>query len=63
MAEEGDTHVLRPWASVSKLAVALAVAFEVDQSHCAYNDVVISETGAKLAQLMSHCSEIGRAHV
>lgn len=59
VAEEGDIGVLRPWASVSKLAVALGIAFEVDQSHCSYEEVVKSETGATLAQLVSHCSGLG----
>lgn len=56
--EEGDLEVVRPWASVTKMAVALAVGVEVDWDLHAYEEVV-GPGGATLAHLLSHSSGLG----
>jgi CubicO group peptidase (beta-lactamase class C family) len=56
--DEGDLEVVRPWASVTKMAVALAVGVEVDWDLHAYDEVV-GPNGATLAHLLSHSSGLG----
>lgn len=58
VAESGDLGARRPWASVSKMAVAMAVGVEVDWGLHSYEEVVGPE-GATLAHLMSHASGLG----
>ncbi len=56
--ESGDLDEPRPWASVTKLAVALAVAVEVDLGRRAYEEV-LGPDGATLAHLLAHASGLG----
>jgi len=56
--EEGDLHVVRPWASVTKMAVALAVGVEIDWEHHRYEENV-GPGPATLANLLSHSSGLG----
>lgn len=58
VAEGGDLDERRSWASVSKLAVALAVGVDVDWGLHAYEEVV-GPQGATLAHLLSHASGLG----
>ncbi len=58
LASVGPVGEQRPWASVSKLAVALACARECDEGRARDEDPV-GETGATLAQLLSHCGGYG----
>lgn len=56
--EEGDLSVVRPWASVTKMAVALAMGIEVDwEAH--HYDEPVGGNGATLAHLLSHSSGLG----
>lgn len=57
--EAGDLEGPRPWASVSKMAVALAVGVEQDWGLHDYDEVV-GPDGATLAHLLSHASGLGR---
>ena len=56
--EEGDLRAVRSWASVTKMAVALAVGVEVDWEHHRYEERVGSGP-ATLANLLSHSSGLG----
>ncbi len=56
--EFGDLDEPRPWASVTKLAVALAAAVEVDEGRRDY-DEVLGPDGATLAHLLAHASGLG----
>ena len=58
VAALGDLEVERPWASVSKLAVALAVGAEVDAGRVRYEDAA-GPPGATVAHLLSHSSGLG----
>ncbi len=55
VASVGDLDVVRPWASVSKLAVALAVGVEVDWGLHDYAEPA-GPPGSTLAHLLSHSS-------
>jgi CubicO group peptidase (beta-lactamase class C family) len=56
--EVGDLDAVRPWASISKMAVALAFGVELDWSLHAYHEVV-GPSGANFANLLSHSSGLG----
>jgi CubicO group peptidase (beta-lactamase class C family) len=56
--EYGDLDEVRPWASVSKMAVALAFGVEVDWNMHAYDEIV-GPHGATYAHLLSHSSGLG----
>ncbi len=58
VAAVGDLGARRPWASVSKMAVALAVGVEVDWGLHDYAETV-GPQGATLANLLSHSSGLG----
>ncbi len=58
IAEEGDLDVVRPWASVSKMAVSLAFAIEVDWDLHSLTES-LGPRGATLANLLSHTSGLG----
>ncbi len=58
VGESGDLAEPRPWASVSKLAVGLAVAVEVDLGRRTYEEV-LGPDGATLAHLLAHASGLG----
>lgn len=58
VAQFGEVDEPREWASVSKLAVALAVARDVSHGRHSYEDVV-STDGATLAHFLSHSSGWG----
>lgn len=58
VVEVGDLDAPREWASVSKVAVALAVGVEVERGTCAYEDVT-GPDGATLAHLLAHASGLG----
>ncbi len=54
----GDQHVVRPWASVSKMAVAMAFAVEVDWGLHQITEN-FGPRGATLSNLLSHSSGLG----
>jgi len=56
--ESGDLDEVRPWASVSKMAVALAFGVEIDWGFHAYSETV-GPRGANFANLLSHSSGLG----
>jgi len=56
--EVGDLDEVRPWASVSKMAVSMAFGVEIDWEMHAYSDVV-GPKGANFANLLSHSSGLG----
>jgi CubicO group peptidase (beta-lactamase class C family) len=56
--EQGDLGEVRPWASVSKMAVAMAFGVEVDWAMHAYDETV-GPQGATFANLLSHSSGLG----
>ncbi|MFI5036041.1 MAG: serine hydrolase [Acidimicrobiales bacterium] len=58
LGEAGDLDERRPWASVSKLAVALAVGVEHDWGLHDFGEVV-GPRGATIAQLLSHSAGLG----
>ncbi len=58
VAHCGDVAARRPWASVSKLVVAMAVGIDVDDGRCRYEQEV-DLTGATLAHLLSHSGGFG----
>jgi CubicO group peptidase (beta-lactamase class C family) len=58
VGEEGDLDEVRPWASVSKMAVAMAFGVEVDCGVHQFTDV-FGPDGATLANLLSHSSGLG----
>ncbi len=58
VATLGDLDAVRPWASVSKLVVALAVGVDVDAGRVHYEDAA-GPPGATVAHLLSHSSGLG----
>jgi len=58
LASRGDLDEVRPWASVTKLATALAAAREVDEGRADLRDVVVGDD-ITLAHLLSHSSGLG----
>lgn len=58
LASHGDLDAVRPWASVTKLATALAAAIDVEDGRARLDDAVGPE-GSTLAHLMSHSSGLG----
>jgi CubicO group peptidase (beta-lactamase class C family) len=56
--ETGDLDDVRSWASVSKMAVALAFGVDVDRGLHAFSEV-FGPHGATLANLLSHSSGLG----
>lgn len=56
--EEGDLLAVRPWASVTKMTVALAMGVEVDWEAHRYDERV-GNGGTTLAHLLSHSSGLG----
>jgi hypothetical protein len=56
--EHGDLDAVRTWASVSKLAAALAFGVEIDWELHAYSDSA-GPQGANFANLFSHSSGLG----
>lgn len=56
--EAGDLDEVRPWASVSKMAVALAFGMEVDWDDHQFTQN-FGPRGATLANLLSHSSGLG----
>lgn len=56
--ESGDLDEIRPWASVSKMAVAMAFGVEIDWDLHAYSESV-GPRGANFANLFSHSSGLG----
>jgi CubicO group peptidase (beta-lactamase class C family) len=56
--EHGDLDEVRPWASVSKMAVAMAFGVEVDWEMHSYDESV-GPHGASFANLLSHSSGLG----
>lgn len=58
VVESGDLSAVRPWASVSKMAVAMAFGVEMDWGLHAYSEMV-GPRGANFANLLSHSSGLG----
>jgi CubicO group peptidase (beta-lactamase class C family) len=58
VVEAGDLEAVRPWASVSKMAVSLAFAVEFDWELHAPTEG-LGPRGATLANLLSHSSGLG----
>ena len=58
VARSGDVAVPRPWASVSKLVVAMAIGADADDGRCRYEQPV-GPTDATLAHLLSHSGGFG----
>jgi len=58
VGERGDLDEVRPWASVSKMAVALAFGVEIDWELHTYTETV-GPQGANFANLFSHSSGLG----
>lgn len=58
VAEIGDLDDVRPWASVSKMAVALAMGVENDWDLHKFTEGV-GPRGATIANLLSHSSGLG----
>jgi CubicO group peptidase (beta-lactamase class C family) len=58
VAAVGDLDEVRPWASVSKMAVAMAVGVEIDWDFHEFTET-LGPGGATLANLMSHTSGLG----
>jgi CubicO group peptidase (beta-lactamase class C family) len=58
VGEAGDLDQVRPWASVSKMAVALAFGVEVDWDAQRFTQN-FGPRGATLANLLSHSSGLG----
>jgi CubicO group peptidase (beta-lactamase class C family) len=58
VGEYGDVSAVRPWASVSKMAVAMAFGVEMDWGLHAYTEMV-GPRGANFANLFSHSSGLG----
>lgn len=58
MLEYGDVAAVRPWASVTKMAVAMAMGIETDWGLHDFTEVV-GPRGANLANLLSHSSGLG----
>jgi CubicO group peptidase (beta-lactamase class C family) len=62
VAEAGDLEDVRPWASVSKMAVGLAFGVECDWDMHEYSETV-GPRGANIANLLSHSSGLGLEEV
>jgi CubicO group peptidase (beta-lactamase class C family) len=58
VASAGDLDERRPWASVSKMAVALALGVEHDWGHHDFTESV-GPRGATIANLLSHSAGLG----
>jgi CubicO group peptidase (beta-lactamase class C family) len=58
LAVAGDLEEVRPWASVSKMAVSLALGVEIDWESQRFNTPV-GPPGSTLANLLSHSSGLG----
>jgi len=58
VVEVGDLTEIRPWASVSKLAVSFAIGIEFDWESCKPSTAA-GPTGSFLANLLSHSSGLG----
>ena len=58
LATHGDLDAPRPWASVSKLATALAASVEVHEGAAGLDDP-LGPPGATLAHVLSHSSGLG----
>lgn len=58
LASEGDLEDVRPWASVSKLVAALALAVDVEWELHDYDEPA-GPDGSTLAHLLSHASGLG----
>lgn len=58
VASEGDLGEVRPWASVSKMAVSMAFGVEVDWQFHAITET-FGPNGATLSNLLSHSSGLG----
>src|ERR1700722_2931487 len=58
VAEHGDLDDVRDWASVSKLAVAMAFGVEMDWDLHSYTETA-GPQGANFANLLSHSSGLG----
>jgi CubicO group peptidase (beta-lactamase class C family) len=58
VVQEGDLDDVRPWASVSKMAVAMAFGVEVDWGLHKLTES-IGPRGATLSNLLSHSSGLG----
>jgi Beta-lactamase len=56
--EIGDVQAVRPWASVSKMATALALGVENDWGQHTY-DQIMGPPGATMATILSHASGLG----
>lgn len=56
--ERGDLDEVRPWASISKMAVALAFGVEIDWDLHTFSESV-GPRGASFANLLSHSSGVG----
>jgi CubicO group peptidase (beta-lactamase class C family) len=59
IAQSGDLEVVRPWASVSKMAVALAFGVEVSWQMHRYEEFVRGHPGITFANLLSHSAGFG----
>lgn len=58
VAQAGDLAAVRPWASVSKMAVAMAFGVEVDWNLHQFSQSV-GPRGASIANLLSHSAGLG----
>jgi CubicO group peptidase (beta-lactamase class C family) len=58
VAQSGDLEVVRPWASVTKMAVAFAAAIEVTWELHRFEESVLGPT-VTMANLLSHSSGLG----
>lgn len=58
IAEAGDLDEVRPWASISKMAVSLAFGVESDWELNRF-DMPLGPPGSTLANLLSHSSGLG----
>lgn len=58
LASAGVDDVVRPWASVTKMAVAWAVARAVDRGEASL-DHPLGPTGSTLAHVLAHASGLG----
>jgi len=58
VVEHGDLEEVRAWASVSKMAVAMAFGVEIDWDMHSYGQIV-GPRGANIANLLSHSSGLG----
>ena len=54
----GDATLVRPWASVTKMAVAMAIGVEVGWGSHRFDELA-GPTGSTIAHLLSHASGLG----